>query len=186
MKKARLVVCDGEAAIREQHAAFEEQTAQWFRATKTAINFRVQSANKRQPERHQNAQFLEDIEPRRPTIHDDMVRLFTAKSTRDPRQGAQSVKSSSCVESTSGNDSYPIVNDILCLAGFGRHNHDVVSAGYQLEREQGNLKFGATGRVLGGRVERQVSVPGQEEEFHAGRLIERAGFPATTSPGATS
>ena len=117
MKEARLVVCDGEAAIREPHAAFEEQTSHRFRATKPAINFRVQSANKRQPERHQSAQFLEDIEPRRPTIHDDIVRLFTAKSARDPRQGAQSVESPSCVESTTGKDSYPIENDILCLAG---------------------------------------------------------------------
>ena len=87
-EEARLVVCDGEAAIREPHAAFEEQTSHRFRATKPAINLRVQSANKRQAERHQSAQFLKDIEPRGPTIHDDIVRFFTTKSARDPRQGA--------------------------------------------------------------------------------------------------
>ena len=99
MEKARLVVCDGKAAIRKPHAAFEEQTSHRLRATKSAINFRVQSANKRQPERHQSAQFLKDIEPCGPTIHDDIVRLFTTESVRDPRQGAHSVESSSGVES---------------------------------------------------------------------------------------
>ena len=85
-----------------------------------------------------------------------------------------------------GKDFYALENDTIWLASIGRDDHDVVSAGYQLEGKQGDLKFGAAGRLLGGRVERQVSVPGQEEEFHARRLIERAGFPATTSPGATS
>lgn len=186
MEEARLVVCDGKAAIREPHAAFEEPTSHRLRATKPAINFRVQSANKRQAEEHQSAQFLKDIEPRGPTIHDDIVGLFTTESARDPRQGAHSVESPSCVESATEKNFYPLENDTIRLASVGRDDHDVVSAGYQLEGKQGDLKFGAAGRVSSGRVERQVSVPGQEEEFHAGRLIERAGFPATTSPDATS
>ena len=186
MEEARLVACDGEAAIREPHAAFEEQPSHRFRATKPAIDFRVQSANKRQAEEHQSAQFLKDIEPGGPTIHDDIVRFFTMESARDPRQGAHSVESPSGVESATRKNFYLLENDTIRLADLGRDDDDIVSAGYQLEGKQGDLKFCAAGRVSSGRVKRQVSVPGQEEEFHAGRLIERAGFPATTSPAATS
>src|SRR6476620_3863113 len=186
MKEARLVVCDGEAAIRKPHAALEEQTAQRCRATKLAIDFRIQSANKRKTERHPNPKFLEHVEPRSPTVNDDVVRLLTVQSTRDPRKGTQSIESSARVEPASRENSYFAENDTIWLTRIGRYDDDVVSAGYQLERKQGDLKLGAAGGMSGGRVERQVSVPGQEKEFHAGRLIERAGFPATTSPGATS
>jgi hypothetical protein len=108
------------------------------------------------------------------------------KSTRNPRQRAHGVKSSPSIESASGENLYSSEDGAIWLAGIGRHDDDIMSAADQFHRKQGNLKFGAAGRGLGGRIECQVSVPGQEEEFHAGRLIERAGFPATTSPGATS
>ena len=178
------MVCDGEAAIRELHAALEEQprTGSARRNPPSISASKAQTNARRKGTKMRN--FSRDIEPCGPTMHDDIVRFFDEERARSEARRAQCREPVRC-RSGHRENFHPLENDAMRLVDLSR-DRDVVSARYQLEGKQGDLKFGAAGGMLGGRVERQVSVAGQEEEFHAGRLIERAGFPATTSPGATS